>query len=50
MYVQRPNYDKDGLGYLLNQSTKKSELRKQPDPKPLKVREDLNKIDSKSIC
>ena len=33
MYVQRPRYDKNGLGYLLSQSAKKSNVRKEPDPK-----------------
>ena len=46
MFVQRPIYDKTSLGYLLSQSAKKLDERKEPDPKHLEAKEDLNKIDS----
>ena len=46
MSIQRPTYDKTRLGHLLGQSTKKSIERKEPDPKPFEVEEDLNKIES----
>ena len=46
MVVKRPNYDKNGLGYLLKQSAKKPKVRKEPNPKPLEVKEYLNKIES----
>ena len=46
MFVQRATYDKIGLGYLLGQSAKKIVERKEPNLKPLEVKEDLNKIES----
>ena len=50
MFVQRPTYDKNRLGYLLSQSTKKPNEIKEPNPKPLEANRDLNKIESsKSI-
>ena len=44
--VQRPSYDKTGLGFFLGQSTKKSIERKEPDT--LEVKKDLRKIDDTS--
>ena len=46
MSIQRPTYDKTSLGYLLGQLAKKNIERKELDPKPLEVKEDLNKIES----
>ena len=43
MFVHRPTYDKIGLGYLLSQSIKKPNERKELDP--LEAKEDLNKIE-----
>ena len=44
--IQRPSYDKIGLGFFLGQSTKKSIERKEPDTP--KVKKDLSKIDDTS--
>lgn len=44
--VQRPSYDKTGLGFFLGKSTKKSIERKEPDT--LEVKEDLGKTDDAS--
>ena len=41
--IQRPSYDKAGLGFFLGQSTKKSVERKEPNTS--KVKKDLRKID-----
>ena len=42
--VQRPSYDKTGLGYLLGQLAKKFVERREPNPKSLETKEDLSKI------
>ena len=48
MYFQRLSYNKIGLGYFITDNlTKKYEARKEPNPKPLQEKEDLNKIESK---
>ena len=33
MSIQRPTYDKIGLGYLINMSSKKPEIRSDPKEK-----------------
>ena len=44
--IQRPSYDKTRLGFFLGQSTMKSDVRKELDPKSLEVKKDMNMIKS----
>ena len=48
--VQRPSYDRIGLGYLLGQLAKKLVERKGPNLKLVKVKEDLNQIESSQFA